>query len=548
METVCGLRVTEVTKALASDTSHQLLIIDCRSFMAFNQGHILESVNIHCPPILKRRSGGFIALEHIVPCEGKRSQLLRGLFSNVVVYDENTQELGQVAGDSNLLSVIQSLLKQVDRLTVRFIIGGFEAVREECPVLCMNQKVQISHCVRDKLTQKNKDSAIQTVPAEILPHLYLGDIWHSSQRQLLQHLGITAMLNVSSSCENFFQSHFRYMNIQVNDTMDADLLSWFPKIIEFIDSVAQQQGKVLVHCRAGVSRSATVCIAYLMQKQQMSLDAAFEFVVSRRPIIDPNLNFIQQLQRFEASLRPQQQTNFLLPTFMGQPQAKSAPPLSTTSFTFFQEKPNSNLHQDMDTSSSLSIPPSQQHHVSSNAQSPLPASNKINVSNDRLSQTSAAPHPSSPVTSPPSRPFSLPLVHVSTPLSPHLPNIEIKSGSYLSPSSHQPPSLQVSPFRSIFHESTANSQSYRDSYVSAPRTPIANHQFTFLSSDIVTCQALSISSDITSPRQCRPTTPSVLDTSSTTFLGSKHTFPAVTVPHSPLSPLAVPLSPLPSFG
>lgn len=123
METVCGLRVTEVTKALASDTSHQLLIIDCRSFMAFNQGHILESVNIHCPPILKRRSGGFIALEHIVPCEGKRSQLLRGLVSNVVVYDENTQELGQVAGDSNLLSVIQSLLKQVDRLTVRFIIG-----------------------------------------------------------------------------------------------------------------------------------------------------------------------------------------------------------------------------------------------------------------------------------------------------------------------------------------------------------------------------------------------------------------------------------------
>lgn len=313
--------------------------------------------------------------------------------------------------------------------------------------------------------------------------------------------------------------------------------------------MAQQQGKVLVHCRAGVSRSATVCIAYLMQKQQMSLDAAFEFVVSRRPIIDPNLNFIQQLQRFEASLRPQQQTHFLLPTFMGQPQAKSAPPLSTTNFTFFQEKPNFNLHQDMDTSSSLSIPSLQQHQVSSNTQSPLQASNTMNVSNDRLSQTSAPLLPSSPVTSSPCRPLSLPLVQVSTPRSTqHLPNIEIKSGSYLSPSSHQPPSLQVSPFRSIFHESTANSQSYRDSYVSAPRTPIANHQFTFLSSDIVTCQALSISSDITSPRQCRPTTPSVLDTSSTTFLGSKHTFPAVTVPHSPLSPLAVPLSPLPSFG
>lgn len=91
--------------------------------MAFNQSHIVESINIRCPPILKRRSGGFISLENIVPCENKRSQLISGYFPHVLVYDDNTQELSQASGDSNLLSVIRSLLQQVDTLTVHFIIG-----------------------------------------------------------------------------------------------------------------------------------------------------------------------------------------------------------------------------------------------------------------------------------------------------------------------------------------------------------------------------------------------------------------------------------------
>ena len=60
---------------------------------------------------------------------------------------------------------------------------------------------------------------------------------------------------------------------------------------------------MLVHCRAGVSRSATVCIAYLMQTLQLTTDQAFERVMLARPVVDPNLNFIQQLNRFETQLR-----------------------------------------------------------------------------------------------------------------------------------------------------------------------------------------------------------------------------------------------------
>ena len=59
---------------------------------------------------------------------------------------------------------------------------------------------------------------------------------------------------------------------------------------------------MLVHCHAGVSRSATVCIAYLMYKNNFTLEKAFDHVRSRRGVISPNLNFMQQLQEFETDI------------------------------------------------------------------------------------------------------------------------------------------------------------------------------------------------------------------------------------------------------
>jgi dual specificity phosphatase 12 len=50
-------------------------------------------------------------------------------------------------------------------------------------------------------------------------------------------------------------------------------------------------GKVLVHCFAGVSRSATIIIAYMMQEHGMNYHSAFKFVKSKRPFINPNEGF-----------------------------------------------------------------------------------------------------------------------------------------------------------------------------------------------------------------------------------------------------------------
>lgn len=72
--------------------------------------------------------------------------------------------------------------------------------------------------------------------------------------------------------------------------------------ISLADSVKNSGGRVLVHCQAGISRSATICLAYLIQSRRVRLDEAFDFVKQRRGVISPNFSFMGQLLQFETQV------------------------------------------------------------------------------------------------------------------------------------------------------------------------------------------------------------------------------------------------------
>ena len=71
------------------------------------------------------------------------------------------------------------------------------------------------------------------------------------------------------------------------------------------DEARQNECGVLVHCLAGISRSVTVTVAYLMHALDLSLSDAYDHVKRCKPDVSPNFSFMGQLMDFERSLRTQ---------------------------------------------------------------------------------------------------------------------------------------------------------------------------------------------------------------------------------------------------
>lgn len=72
---------------------------------------------------------------------------------------------------------------------------------------------------------------------EILPFLFLGSALHASKKDMLDRMGISALLNVSSNCPNHFEGDYQYKSIPVEDNHKEDISSWFIEAIEFIGMV-----------------------------------------------------------------------------------------------------------------------------------------------------------------------------------------------------------------------------------------------------------------------------------------------------------------------
>lgn len=81
----------------------------------------------------------------------------------------------------------------------------------------------------------------------------------------------------------------------------------------FAEEARQKEARVLVHCHAGVSRSATITIAYLLTRSSLNLMDAYRFVKTRRTIISPNFNFMGQLMEYEQSLNSGSSKRVLTP-------------------------------------------------------------------------------------------------------------------------------------------------------------------------------------------------------------------------------------------
>ena len=158
------------------------------------------------------------------------------------------------------------------------------------------------------------------LPSQINEWLFLGSEWNASDVQVLERIGVTHVVNVSREIDNFFPNRFHYYNVRVYDDESSELLRYWNSVFKFIENAKQVNGRVLVHCKMGVSRSAACVVAYVMKSQHLCRDEAVEFVRQKRTCVQPNKGFMEQLLVYEGILKASRVRHsdlFRMPSFTG---------------------------------------------------------------------------------------------------------------------------------------------------------------------------------------------------------------------------------------
>ncbi|XP_054974479.1 dual specificity protein phosphatase 16 [Sorex araneus] len=294
--------VTERLVALLESGAEKLLLIDSRPFVDYNTSHILEAININCSKLMKRRlQQDKVLITELIQHSAKQ-QVDVDCNQRVVVYDQSSEDAASLAPDCFLTVLLGKLEKSFS--SVHLLAGGFAEFSRCFPGLCEGKAAVVPTCISQPCLP-----VANVGPTRILPNLYLGCQRDVLNQDLMQQNGIGYVLNASSTCPkpDFIpDSHF--LRVPVNDSFCEKILPWLDKSVDFIEKAKASNGCVLVHCLAGISRSATIAIAYIMKRMDMSLDEAYRFVKEKRPTISPNFNFLGQLLEYEKKIQGQSGT------------------------------------------------------------------------------------------------------------------------------------------------------------------------------------------------------------------------------------------------
>ncbi|CUA73808.1 hypothetical protein RSOLAG22IIIB_01325 [Rhizoctonia solani] len=135
---------------------------------------------------------------------------------------------------------------------------------------------------------------------EVIENLWVGDFGAATSIELLEMAGVKYVVSCMRGKVRVHETMRRHQ-IPLDDTEEQDVLAYLPATIAFIQKSLASGDGVLIHCMAGMSRSATIAAAYLMYSQGLDPTGALELIREVRPTIQPNPSFLHQLEVFHAA-------------------------------------------------------------------------------------------------------------------------------------------------------------------------------------------------------------------------------------------------------
>jgi protein-tyrosine phosphatase len=147
---------------------------------------------------------------------------------------------------------------------------------------------------------------------EIIPNLFLSGMNHADDNVTHASYGIKSIVNVTDvtdSVPNTFEDDptYTYMKLKIRDSPNENIYKCFDICSDFISREIEKGKSVLVHCVAGISRSATLVMAHIMKTRKLTVSKAYWIVKNKRWVIEPNMGFYNQLLEYEQDIFKQKE-------------------------------------------------------------------------------------------------------------------------------------------------------------------------------------------------------------------------------------------------
>eukprot|EP01084_Bolivina_argentea_P181976 314245_1 len=272
-------------------TYNTALVIDVREKSQFDKLRIINSINITKTLLDERNAIQIIQSLNInLPS-----------ISSIYIYGNNDSTHQTIC---NTITIQLSKKSLSNISNIYHLNDSFNSFAEKFPFLYTNIDTHMN----------------LKYPSQIInDKLYIGDIGCATNKKILKNIGITHIVNTTENISNTFQGdsdlNIKYLQIFVDDHVNEDISIYFEEVLQFIHSAINSNdfsninNRVMVHCRQGVSRSASFVIAYLMKYYNYSFFSAEKYVKKKRNIIKPNAGFITRLFEFQREIEKSKTVN-----------------------------------------------------------------------------------------------------------------------------------------------------------------------------------------------------------------------------------------------
>eukprot|EP01132_Coremiostelium_polycephalum_P002190 gene2190-2693_t len=300
-------------------SSKLIVIIDLRPRDQFDKLHVKTAVNLPPPTHLTKQQLGKFNMSKYIG-EHVTVKYWNLVFHQTILYSDkpflyDVDEIDTFYrnGNNNNISnnnndlpetidlkldnwdyeVFKFMVAKRRKITITIFQEGFNRFKSLYGFQCVPES-------KDHLEKRKLEA--DKYPSEIVEgFIYLGGADNAHSRVQLQNLKITYIVNMAKEINDLYAHIYKYYRANLEDNPKANILDHFEPIFKFMDEAKEKNTGVLVHCAMGISRSATVVIAYLM-RNGLSYQEAYKLVKFKRSMIHPNHGFYRTLQDYDKTL------------------------------------------------------------------------------------------------------------------------------------------------------------------------------------------------------------------------------------------------------